>query len=57
MILLIAAGAWLFLDAFLIPGAISKHKDDLREDLIRGALFSERPAPMPLDQPFGMAAE
>ena len=57
LILLIVAGSWFFLDAFLIPGAISKQKDDLREDLIRGALFSERPAPTPSDQTFGVAAE
>ena len=57
LILLIVVGSWLLLDAFLIPGAISKQKDDLREDLIRGALFSERPAPTPSDHTFGMAAE
>lgn len=57
LILLIVAGSWFFLDAFLIPGEISKQKDGLREDLIRGALFSERPALTPSDQTFGVAAE
>ncbi|MEF2554364.1 TM2 domain-containing protein [Aurantimonas sp. A2-1-M11] len=51
VILLIVAGSWLLLDAFLIPRMISEQKDALREDLIRAALFFEQPAPKSPDEP------
>lgn len=38
LFLLLISGIWLIVDAFLIPGMIQKHKDEVRRRLTQDAL-------------------
>ncbi len=40
--LLLAVGIWALVDAFLIPGMVSAHKNQVRNDLLQRALLSGR---------------
>lgn len=41
-IALIAVGIWVLVDAFLIPGMVSEHKNKVRNELLQQALIAGR---------------